>query len=71
MNAFAEYYKKHLFKESRGARLTAIDFVINEIDAQINKGVDPTRWRHLLDDREALEKEREDIVDMIGELKAS
>lgn len=69
MSDFAEFYKKHLFKQSRGARLAAIDFLINSIDADINKGVDPTRWRHLLDDREALEKERDEISAEVGELK--
>ena len=69
MNAFADYYKRHLFKQSRGARLAAIDFLINEIDGEINKGVDPTRWRHLLDDREVLEIERAEIAAEIGELK--
>lgn len=69
MNAFADFYKKHLFKQSRGARLAAIDFLINEIDAEINKGVDPTRWRHLLDDRQMLELERDEIAGEVGELK--
>lgn len=69
MNAFADYYKKHLFKQSRGARLAAIDFLINEIDGEINKGVDPTRWRHLLDDRDTLEKERDEIAGEVGDLK--
>lgn len=69
MSQFSEFYGKHLFKESGGQRLSAIDFLIAGIDLEMQKAVDPTRWRHLLDDREALEKERAEIVDYVGEEK--
>lgn len=69
MSKFSDYYAKHLFKQSGGQRLTAIDFLINEIDAQMQAVVDPTRWRHLLDEKQRLDEERKEIVAREGEFK--
>ena len=69
MSAFTDYYKKKLFKQSGGQRLGAIDFRINELIAEMQAVVDPTKWRHLLDEKEALEMEHSDIVAQVGEFK--
>lgn len=69
MSKFSEFYGKHLFKQSAGQRLTAIDFLINEIDSQMQAVVDPTRWRHLLDEKQRLDEERKEIVSRQGEFK--
>lgn len=69
MSAFTDFYKKRLFKQGDGQRLTTIDFLINEVVAEMQSVVDPTRWNVLLDQKEALELEREGIVARSGEFK--
>lgn len=64
-NAFAKYYKEKVFKESADMRLTQIDFAINDLIAELQSVVDPTKWNELLRQKEVLEAERELLVDAI------
>lgn len=69
MSAFRDYYAKHLYKSGDGARLTQIDFLINDVIAEMSLKVDPTRWNDLLREKDLLEMERLDIVKRSGENK--
>lgn len=62
VNRFREFYKQRIFKESADMRLTQIDFGINELIAEMQNAIDPTKWRHILDAKEILEAERELII---------
>lgn len=71
MNAFREFYGKHLYKNNDGARLTQIDFLINDVIAEMQAVVNPTKWNELLREKELLELERADIVMRSGEFKSA
>lgn len=59
MSEFTDFYKKKIFKQSAGQRLTQIDFLINDVIAEMQSVVDPTKWNELLNQKEQLEIERE------------
>lgn len=66
MNAFAQYYKTHIFKESIQERLVQLDFLINEIIGRMSLSSSPTMWNDLLQQKEDLEIQRGGLVDSIN-----
>lgn len=58
MSSFRDFW---CAKNNPELRLSQIDTMMKEIDAEILAKVDPTRWRKLLDQKEALEQEREGL----------
>lgn len=55
MSKFRDFW---VAKNNPEGRITQIDLMLKEIDAEITNKVDPTRWRKLLDQKESLENEK-------------
>lgn len=58
MSAFKDLWKA---MNNPGKRAEEIDLVIKQIDEEMQKRVDPTMWRHLLDKKQSLERERDGL----------
>lgn len=71
MTAFSAWYKKHIFKANAEERLIEIDFLINNVIADMTRTPDPTQWNRLLNQKELLEIERQGIAESVGRIMAS
>ena len=58
MSKFRDFW---VAKNNPEARIAQIDLMLKEVDAEITRKVDPTRWNKLLDQKEVLEQEREGL----------
>jgi hypothetical protein len=59
MSKFSDFWKSAAFYGNPKERLGQITAMMGSIDKEMQSKVDPTRWRKLLDQREALEKEQQ------------
>ncbi len=57
MSAFKEFWKNAAYYGNPEKRMEQIEGMMTEIDKEIQSVVDPTRWRKLLDQKEALGQE--------------
>lgn len=69
MSRFSQYYKNHIAKSGGSERVAAIDFMVKDIVDEMQSKVDPTRWNVLLEQKDALEAERAEIVSDQGEVR--
>lgn len=58
MSKFRDFW---IAKHDPEARAAQIDILLKEIDAEMLRKVDPTRWSRLLDQKQVLEQEREGL----------
>ena len=58
MSKFRDWW---VAKNNPAERISQIELMMKEIDAEMVRKVDPTRWRKLLDQKEVLEQEREGL----------
>lgn len=65
-NKFKDFYKVRIFKESAEQRLIQIDFAINDLIAELQSVVNPTKWNEILRSKEMLEAERDLITNILN-----
>lgn len=68
MSAFRDVYVKTIYKSNAEERLIQIGFLINETIAAMAMTIDPAKWNALLDQKEALEIEEQNIKDTISNI---
>lgn len=61
MSKFSDFWKSAAYYGNPTKRMEQIDILLKEIDTQMQSKVDPTMWRKMLDQKEALEQEREGL----------